>query len=207
MKNIFKPLPSTIAALIVAGIVAHAANNYSATEGSGKTFQCTDNAGVCLPAFSLANTSGTDIGASLLTAVQAAIPAGTNIIGKVGIDQTTPGTTNAVAVRQANPLQSPVISGTAAISASAIAAQGGSNRFYMTDYGCSNSGSTAVMAYFLNGNSVGALPIWSAIVPAGGGNNKTFATPISTTANTALVISTSAASSSVFCSVSGYSGT
>jgi len=35
--------------------------------------------------------------ASLLTAVQSSIPAGTNIIGQVGIDQTTPGTTNAVA--------------------------------------------------------------------------------------------------------------
>ena len=34
--------------------------------------------------------------ASILTAVQAAIPAGTNLIGKVGIDQTTFGTTNGV---------------------------------------------------------------------------------------------------------------
>jgi hypothetical protein len=32
-----------------------------------------------------------------------AIPAGTNIIGKVGIDQTTPGTTNAVAIDQTTP--------------------------------------------------------------------------------------------------------
>jgi hypothetical protein len=36
-------------------------------------------------------------GQSILTAVGSAIPAGTAIIGKVGIDQTTPGTTNAVA--------------------------------------------------------------------------------------------------------------
>ena len=34
--------------------------------------------------------------AALLSAVQGATPAGTNIIGQVGIDQTTPGTTNAV---------------------------------------------------------------------------------------------------------------
>ena len=34
--------------------------------------------------------------AAILSAVQAAIPAGANIIGKVGVDQTTPGTTNAV---------------------------------------------------------------------------------------------------------------
>lgn len=36
--------------------------------------------------------------ASVLTAAQAAIPAGTALIGKVGIDQTTPGTTNKVSV-------------------------------------------------------------------------------------------------------------
>jgi hypothetical protein len=36
--------------------------------------------------------------ATIATAVQAAIPAGTAIIGKVGIDQTTPGTTNNVSV-------------------------------------------------------------------------------------------------------------
>lgn len=33
---------------------------------------------------------------ALLAAVQAAVPAGTNLIGKFGIDQTTPGTTNGV---------------------------------------------------------------------------------------------------------------
>jgi hypothetical protein len=33
---------------------------------------------------------------SILTSVGAAIPAGTNVIGKVSVDQTTPGTTNAV---------------------------------------------------------------------------------------------------------------
>lgn len=35
---------------------------------------------------------------AVLAAVQAPVPAGTNLIGKVGIDQTTPGTTNLVAV-------------------------------------------------------------------------------------------------------------
>lgn len=44
-------------------------------------------------------TSGTVLGvadADVLAAVQAPIPSGTNIVGKVGIDQTTPGTTNGV---------------------------------------------------------------------------------------------------------------
>lgn len=207
MRNFFKPLPATIAALVIAGLVAHAANNYSATEGAGKTFQCTDNAGVCLPAFSLANTSGTDIGASLLSAVQGAIPAGSNIIGQVGIDQTTPGTTNAIAIRQAKAIKSATISSTSAISASAVAAQGGSVRFALTDYSCSNSGASATIVYFLDGNAAGALPIWQSIIPAGGGTVKSFQTPVSTSANTALIISTLTASTTVYCNVSGYSGT
>lgn len=40
---------------------------------------------------------------NVLAAVRAPVPAGTNIIGKVGIDQTTPGTTNGVQVNAAIP--------------------------------------------------------------------------------------------------------
>jgi len=47
--------------------------------------------------------------ASILSAVQGAIPAGTNLIGKVGIDQTTPGTTNGVQVNAALPAGTNVI--------------------------------------------------------------------------------------------------
>lgn len=39
----------------------------------------------------------------ILTQLQAAIPAGANIIGKLGIDQTTPGTTNGVVINAALP--------------------------------------------------------------------------------------------------------
>ncbi|WP_020472367.1 hypothetical protein [Zavarzinella formosa] len=42
--------------------------------------------------------------ASILTACQAAIPAGANLIGKVGIDQTTPGTTNNVFLSTPRPV-------------------------------------------------------------------------------------------------------
>jgi hypothetical protein len=41
-------------------------------------------------------TSGNTTLSGILTACQAATPAGANLIGKVGIDQTTPGSTNAV---------------------------------------------------------------------------------------------------------------
>jgi hypothetical protein len=40
-----------------------------------------------------------DTSSQLHTDLTAAVPAGTNLIGKVGVDQTTPGTTNAVSVQ------------------------------------------------------------------------------------------------------------
>ena len=44
-----------------------------------------------------------DTSSQLHTDLTAAVPAGTNLIGKVGIDQTTPGTTNGVQVNAALP--------------------------------------------------------------------------------------------------------
>jgi hypothetical protein len=44
--------------------------------------------------------SGTITTVSAVTAITNALPAGTNLMGKVGLDQTTPGTTNAVALAQ-----------------------------------------------------------------------------------------------------------
>src|SRR6185312_2928303 len=117
------------AILFVFGIVpAHAADNYTATAGSGLTFAAKDNGGgVLFTRFIgcdnttttqcwavdasgrltvLAVQSGTWTeanSAAILAAVQGAIPAGSAIIGKVGIDQTTPGTTNGVQVNAALP--------------------------------------------------------------------------------------------------------
>lgn len=49
--------------------------------------------------------------ASILSAVTGAIPAGANLIGKVGFDQTTPGTTNGVQVNAALPAGTNTIGG------------------------------------------------------------------------------------------------
>jgi hypothetical protein len=57
------------------------ANNVAATAGVGTTFKTTDTAGVHTGHVNVDN-----------------IAAGANVIGKVGIDQTTPGTTNAVVI-------------------------------------------------------------------------------------------------------------
>lgn len=63
------------------------------------------------------DTGNTSLG-TIATAVAAATPAGTNLIGKVGIDQTTPGTTNAVSIQTAKGAAS-IASAQAAASTSA----------------------------------------------------------------------------------------
>lgn len=50
-----------------------------------------------------------DGSSNLLVSVNTALPAGTNLLGKVGIDQTTPGTTNGVQVNAALPAGTNVI--------------------------------------------------------------------------------------------------
>ncbi len=54
-------------------------------------------------------TGITGNGSGLFTVINSALPAGTAIIGKVGIDQTTPGTTNGVQVNAALPAGSNII--------------------------------------------------------------------------------------------------
>jgi hypothetical protein len=164
-----------VAASLILGIgSAQAADNYSATAGSGLTFAAKDSSGVLFTRFigcdnttttqcwvvdssgrltvsvtsgsiaagALASGAGVD-GWDLTQGAKAdaawttgsgsvisilkniaggsagAVPAGTNLIGKVGIDQTTPGTTNAVQIPIGNvavPLwgHGPVTPGTAA---------------------------------------------------------------------------------------------
>lgn len=69
--------------------------------GSQADAACGTDTGTC-SAIALIKR-GNQTATSINTNVQAAIPAGTNIIGKVGIDQTTPGTTNGVQVNAALP--------------------------------------------------------------------------------------------------------
>lgn len=98
-----EPLPVN-ASVTITG-VATSANQTNASQktqlvdGSGNVIASTSNAlNVDITNTSLAVTNAGTF------AVQntAATPAGTNLIGKVGIDQTTPGTTNAVAIEQNN---------------------------------------------------------------------------------------------------------
>lgn len=79
-------------ALMLGGCAAGALANYTATQGSGTTFNSFDVGGVKAAGMVMtdAATGATDVGAAILTAVQAAIPAGTNTIGSV---KKTDGTT------------------------------------------------------------------------------------------------------------------
>jgi len=100
-----QPVSGTVTATIAAGAttIAKAEDTASA------------DADVGVPAMAIrkatpANTSGTDgdyemlqVSAGRLWAsatIDAALPAGTSLVGKVGFDQTTPGTTNAVSIAQ-----------------------------------------------------------------------------------------------------------
>lgn len=106
-----------VALVGVAGITAAVAN-YAMTQGVGTNFGsivvstvhyaqqliCDPTTPANCGAVKAGNSAGTTDVAQVVTdpnvlaAVQAAVPAGTNLIGKVGIDQTTPGTTNLVAL-------------------------------------------------------------------------------------------------------------
>ena len=95
-------------AVLFLALCFRAFGDYNATQGTGTIFRAFSaaNGGTSLcaaantqcQAVALINPAGADIGAAMLSALQGSIPAGTAIIGKVGVDQTTPGTTNAVAI-------------------------------------------------------------------------------------------------------------
>jgi len=82
------------------GAVLSATNPVPVSPGTGATFTVTASA-LPLPSGAATAANQTTSNASLSTIATntgAATPAGTNLIGKVGIDQTTPGTTNNVTV-------------------------------------------------------------------------------------------------------------
>lgn len=96
----------------IGGFFQTTATNNALTNGQMGALQMTAHRAAFM---NLRNSSGTELGNSsssnpvymdaitggaLISAINAAVPAGTNVIGKVGIDQTTDGTTNLVAAKQ-----------------------------------------------------------------------------------------------------------
>jgi len=76
----------------ITAAAAAIANGASVAQGSTTDTPCT------LPSSATA-CSQVAVEKAIANAVNSPVPAGTNIIGKVGIDQTTPGTTNAVSLQ------------------------------------------------------------------------------------------------------------
>ena len=206
----------------------------------------------------------------IYNALIAALPAGSNIIGKVGIDQTTVGTTNAVSIAQvgattvvtggvngslgvggvtasgASVTGNPVQTGGRAQNAEAtavtngqaveaaydlvgkaivmpfankenfiqgyasttggsattiIASCGASTKCYITGVQCYNTSATTITVTLTDSAST------VLIVPAGGGNNASFETPLATAAATAFQFTASTGETTIGCAAQGYKGT
>lgn len=79
-----------------------------------------------------------------------------------------------------------------------------SQSLWITSYSCSNSGASASLVSFQDGN--GGTTLWTALVPAGGGNNLGGTMPMfKTSSGNALYFSPATSSTTVYCSASGFS--
>lgn len=94
---------------------------------------------------------------------------------------------------------------TSATNTSLISAAGSGVKLYLTGFSCGNTGATTSLIQFTSGS--GGTVLWTTINPAGAGTNGKIEPPVATAANTALFFTTGSASTSQFCSVTGYAGT
>jgi len=101
-------------------VISPATSGNQATTNASLATIATNTSGI---ATSAAQTTGNTALSSILTACQAATPAGTNLIGKMGIDQTTPGTTNLVQIGGTVPVNAQQFSASAdtAMQSAAVA--------------------------------------------------------------------------------------
>ncbi|HEX4043276.1 MAG TPA: hypothetical protein VHY10_16380 [Xanthobacteraceae bacterium] len=80
-----------------------------------------------------------------------------------------------------------------------------SERIYVQAVSCSNSGATSSIISFQDGS--GGTALWTAICPAGGGNNLSSGAPLFwTTAGNALYFASGSSSSTIYVSAAGYAG-
>lgn len=147
----------------------------------------------------------------ILTQLQAAIPVGANIIGKVGIDQTTPGTTNGVQVNAALPAGTNTIGNVGIVStgttvigdsgnvanASAVATLAGTaaKTTYITGFCLAASGATlgndvsATITGLLGGTKTYTFTFPAGVLVAANPINVQFSRPLPASAqNTAIVV-------------------
>lgn len=122
----------TVTSITILDSTASSKSMIAYTNGTSEVFAhaLLDSTGAIVdPASSTLQGAANSSLSQIVTAVQAAIPAGANIIGNVRIDQTTPGTTNGVQVNAALPAGSNVIG---AVTISALATTIGKVSFDQT---------------------------------------------------------------------------
>ena len=88
-----------------------------------------------------------------------------------------------------------------------IAASGSASlKTYVTDIECgrTDAGTTAITATFNDVGGTGSGTVL--IIPAGGGNNKSFHVPLVTAANTAFTFTASSGVTTLYCSAQGFTG-
>ena len=101
IATLANPFPTTAGLVAGTAVIGHVINDASSAV-IGHVIADTGSTTAVTQA-TAANLNATVVGTGTLSVQNtAATPAGTNLIGKVGIDQTTTGTTNAVAVKDKN---------------------------------------------------------------------------------------------------------
>ena len=140
-----------------------------------------------------------DLSGNLRTVLNAALPAGSNIIGKFGIDQTTPGTTNGVQVNAAlpagantigalNPLAGTYTSKNASITGGGtaqtlIASNASRRRFYIQNpCTATGQGIAAVESIYINFTTTAGVNNGTSIEILACGSYESDAGPITTQA-------------------------
>lgn len=91
-------------------------------------------------------------------------------------------------------------SNTDGASTACIAAQGAGVKTYLTDISLANTSESAITVAIKDGTTV----VWTFAVPAGGGFSMSFSSPLAGTANSAWNFDPSAAATTVYCSMSGF---
>lgn len=153
-----------------------------------------------------------DTSSQLHTDITAATPAGTNIIGKVGIDQTTPGTTNGVTLPSQYPFGAVPITasatGTTAATTATLAASA-SIKTYICGFSIrANATAAATANSTVTGTVTGTLNYtqWTAPLASGLGiTEQVFAPCIPSSAiNTAIAVVSAAPGAGGVVSVSAW---
>jgi hypothetical protein len=85
-----------------------------------------------------------------------------------------------------------------------IGAQGSGVKLYITGVQCKNTSATGTFVTLNDSETTGSGTIL--IVPAGGGDNEVYQTPLVVAANTALTFTPSVGQSTIYCNAQGYTG-